>query len=62
MDRSDKFFVLVVIVAVAAAIFLAFGRARIEQGTTRALPALSGGLLYVRGRQSVKCLDLRPAE
>ncbi|HUV64566.1 MAG TPA: hypothetical protein VMW24_11755, partial [Sedimentisphaerales bacterium] len=31
MDRSDKLFVLVVIVAVAAALFLAFGRARIEQ-------------------------------
>ncbi len=31
MDRSDKVFVLIVIVALAAAIFLALGRARIEK-------------------------------
>jgi hypothetical protein len=36
------------------------GRARIADSTTRALPALSGGLLYVRDQRMLRCLDLRP--
>lgn len=35
------------------------GQARILQGTTRALPALAGGLLYVRDTDTLKCVDLR---
>lgn len=34
-------------------------RARVLPNTTRALPALSNGLLYVRDTQTLKCLDLR---
>jgi outer membrane protein assembly factor BamB len=34
--------------------------ARICEDTARALPALSGGLLYVRDTSQLKCLDLRP--
>jgi hypothetical protein len=33
--------------------------ARVFKGTTRALPALAGGLLYVRDEGTLKCLDLR---
>lgn len=35
------------------------GRARLSQSTTRALPALSNGLLYVRDTSALKCIDLR---
>lgn len=34
-------------------------RARLSRSTTRALPALSNGLLYVRDASTVKCIDLR---
>jgi len=33
---------------------------RVCESTARALPALSGGLFYVRDTRQVKCLDLRP--
>jgi outer membrane protein assembly factor BamB len=33
--------------------------ATVLDGTARALPALSGGLLYVRDENTLKCLDLR---
>lgn len=36
------------------------GRARVLSTTTRALPALSNGLLYVRDTRELNCLDLRP--
>lgn len=42
MDRSDKLFVLVVIVALAAALFLAFGRARIEGANRRVEIVIDG--------------------
>lgn len=35
-------------------------RAQIFTTTTRALPALAGGRLYVRDTRTLKCLDLRP--
>lgn len=35
-------------------------RARVCETTVRALPALAGGLLYVRDTRTLKCLDLRP--
>jgi outer membrane protein assembly factor BamB len=35
------------------------GQSRILQRTTRALPALAGGLLYVRDTDTLKCVDLR---
>lgn len=35
------------------------GRSKVLSGTTRALPALSNGLLYVRDSTTLKCLDLR---
>jgi outer membrane protein assembly factor BamB len=34
-------------------------RAAVLTGTARALPALAGGLLYVRDEGTLKCLDLR---
>lgn len=34
-------------------------RARLSRSTTRALPALANGLLYVRDATRVKCVDLR---
>lgn len=36
------------------------GRSRVLSTTTRALPALSNGLLYVRDTKVLNCLDLRP--
>jgi hypothetical protein len=33
--------------------------ASLFQNTTRALPALSNGLLYVRDTKTLKCFDLR---
>jgi hypothetical protein len=36
--------------------------ARVCENTARALPALSGGLLYVRDTDQLKCLDLRPRQ
>lgn len=36
------------------------GRAKVLSNTTRALPALANGLLFVRDTSSLKCLDLRP--
>lgn len=41
--------------------FKELGRTRLFAGTTRALPALSNGLLYVRDDSTLKCVDLRPA-
>ena len=38
------------------------GRTRLSRSTTRALPALSNGLLYVRDAMHVKCVDLRRAK
>ena len=38
------------------------GRARLADSTTRALPALANGLLYIRDTASVKCVDLRRAK
>ncbi len=40
--------------------FRPLAQARIFHSTTRALPALSAGLLYVRDEQTLKSLDLRP--
>jgi len=37
-------------------------RTRIFSKTTRAIPALSNGLLYVRDTNTLKCLDLRPRQ
>jgi hypothetical protein len=38
------------------------GRARLADGETRALPALANGLLYIRDKSVLKCVDLRPAK
>ena len=35
------------------------GRAKISKSTTRALPALANGLLYLRDSTTLKCVDLR---
>jgi outer membrane protein assembly factor BamB len=35
------------------------GRAKVLPGTTRALPALANGLLFVRDSETLKCIDLR---
>ena len=35
-------------------------RTQVCDGTTRALPALAEGLLYVRDTKVLKCVDLRP--
>jgi outer membrane protein assembly factor BamB len=40
--------------------FRPLARSRIFRSTTRALPALAGGLLYVRDETTLKCVDLRP--
>jgi hypothetical protein len=40
--------------------FRGLARARIFQTTTRPLPALADGHLYVRDTATLKCLDLRP--
>jgi hypothetical protein len=37
-------------------------RTQVCENTTRALPALAEGLLYVRDTQVLKCLDLRPGK
>ena len=37
-------------------------REQVLTGVTRALPALSNGLLYVRDNTTLKCLDLRAAK
>jgi outer membrane protein assembly factor BamB len=37
-------------------------KARVFTSTMRALPALSGGRLYVRDTRTLKCLDLSPAQ
>lgn len=39
--------------------FSPLARQTIDDGTTRAIPALSNGLLYLRGSTRLKCLDLR---
>lgn len=39
--------------------FEPLARHEVEDGTTRAIPALSNGLLYVRGSGRVQCFDLR---
>jgi outer membrane protein assembly factor BamB len=36
------------------------GRAKVLSNTTRALPALANGMLFVRDTSTLKCLDLRP--
>jgi outer membrane protein assembly factor BamB len=38
------------------------GRTKLAATTTRALPALANGLLYVRDTKVLKCADLRPAK
>ena len=40
--------------------FEELARTKISDNTTRALPALAEGLLYLRDTKVVKCLDLRP--
>jgi hypothetical protein len=40
--------------------FRELGRAELFQNTTRALPALSDGRLYVRDTHALKCFDLAP--
>jgi hypothetical protein len=37
-------------------------RTQVCENTTRALPALAEGLLYVRDTQVLKCIDLRPGK
>ena len=37
-------------------------RQQVSETTTRALPALADGLLYLRNNKFVKCIDLRPAK
>jgi outer membrane protein assembly factor BamB len=39
--------------------FEGLGRARLLDGTARALPALADGRLYVRDEKTLKCVDLR---
>ncbi len=48
-----------VLVQPAAEAYDERGRVRVLQGETRALPALSNGLLYVRDDRELKCVDLR---
>jgi outer membrane protein assembly factor BamB len=38
------------------------GRTKLARSETRALPALANGLLYVRDKSALKCVDLRPAK
>ncbi len=38
------------------------GAAKIFDGVVQPLPALAGGLLYVRDAKTLKCLDLRPTK
>jgi hypothetical protein len=41
--------------------FAALASAKILDGTTRAIPALSGGLFYVRDTDTLKCVDVGEA-
>jgi outer membrane protein assembly factor BamB len=41
--------------------FRKLASAQVADSTTRALPALAGGLYYVRDETTLKCLDLRPS-
>jgi outer membrane protein assembly factor BamB len=49
-----------ILAALDAKAYRELGRARLSNGTLRALPALANGLLYVRDTDTLKCLDLRP--
>jgi len=62
MDRSDKFFVLVVIVAVAAALFLALGRVRIEQANRTVEIVIDGDDARLVAAASGKTLPVFLAE
>lgn len=50
-----------ILAAAASDSYHELARARLSRATTRALPALSNGLLYVRDTSSLKCVDLRRA-
>jgi outer membrane protein assembly factor BamB len=51
-----------VLAAPSAKVYSELARARIFRTTTRALPALANGRLYVRDTEMLKCVDLRPAQ
>jgi outer membrane protein assembly factor BamB len=51
-----------VLASAAPTAYRELGRARLSRSTTRALPALANGLLYVRDTTRVKCVDLRRAK
>jgi outer membrane protein assembly factor BamB len=42
--------------------FQELGRTKLAGSSTRALPALANGLLYVRDTKTLKCVDVRPAK
>jgi outer membrane protein assembly factor BamB len=50
-----------ILAAAVAEGYRELARARLSKTTTRALPALSNGMLYVRDTSVLKCIDLRPA-
>lgn len=51
-----------VLAAASPEAYRELGRSRVLSTTARALPALAGGLLYVRDTKTLKCVDLRPAQ
>ena len=51
-----------VLVEPNADVYTELAREPVLTGVTRALPALSNGLLYVRDATTLKCLDLRAAQ
>ena len=51
-----------ILAAAASDSYHELARARLSRTTTRALPALSNGLLYIRDTSSLKCVDLRRAK
>lgn len=48
-----------ILAAAATDAYRELGRARLSKLTTRALPAIANGLLYVRDTSTLKCVDLR---
>lgn len=48
-----------ILAAAASDAYRELARTKLSRTTTRALPALAGGLLYVRDTSSLKCIDLR---
>ncbi len=46
----------------ASTAYRELGRAKLSKSTTRALPALSNGLLYIRDSTTLKCVDLKRAK